>query len=101
MDEGPRFSLCRPEALEKLFTGSGLDGVEVKPIDIPTRFADFDDYWQPFLGGQGPAPAYAMSLDETARAGLRDCIRERLPTAADGSISLIARAWAARATVVM
>jgi hypothetical protein len=75
--------------------------VEVKPIDIPTRFAGFDDYWQPLLGGQGPAPAYAMSLDETARAGLRDCIRERLPTAADGSISLIARAWAARATVVM
>ena len=100
LDEGPRFPLCRPEALEKLFTDSGLDGVEVKPIDIPTRFASFDDYWQPFLGGQGPAPAYAMSLDEAGRASLRDRIRKYLPTAADGSISLIARAWAARATVV-
>ncbi len=99
MDEGPRFPLCRPEALEKLFADAGLKGVEVKPIDIPTRFTSFDDYWQPFLGGQGPAPAYAMSLDEAVRARLRERIRERLPTAADGSISLIARAWAVRAVV--
>lgn len=97
LDEGVRFPLCRPEALEALFAGAGLKGVEVKPLDIPTPFADFDDYWRPFLGGQGPAPAYAMSLDETARARLRERIRERLPTAADGSISLTARAWAARA----
>ena len=99
LDEGVRFPLCRPEALEKLFADAGLEGVEVKPIDIPTPFANFDDYWQPFLGGQGPAPAYAMSLDETARARLRDCMRERVPTAADGSISLTARAWATRARV--
>ena len=99
LDEGIRFPLCRPEALEKLFAGAGLKGVEVKPIDIPTPFTNFDDYWQPFLGGQGPAPAYAMSLDETARARLRDRIRERIPVQADGSVSLIARAWAVRATV--
>lgn len=99
LDEGPRFPLCRPDALAKLFTDAGLKRVEVKPIDIPTRFAGFDDYWQPFLGGQGPAPAYAMSLDETARVRLRDHIRGRLPTAANGSISLVARAWAARAGV--
>src|SRR5512146_213438 len=82
LDEGPRFPLCRPDALEKLFAESGLKGVAVRPIDVPTRFKSFDDYWQPFLGGQGPAPAYAMSLDESARAGLRDRIREQLPTAA-------------------
>jgi SAM-dependent methyltransferase len=99
MDEGSRFPLCRAEVLEKLFADAGLKGVEVRPIDVPTRFTSFDDYWQPFLGGQGPAPAYAMSLDETARAALRDRIREHLPTAADGSISLIARAWAVRANV--
>jgi SAM-dependent methyltransferase len=99
MDEGVRFPLCRPEALERLFAGAGLAGVEVKPMDIPTPFGNFDDYWQPFLGGQGPAPAYAMSLDETARAQLRDRIRERIPTTANGTISLTARAWAVRATV--
>jgi SAM-dependent methyltransferase len=97
LDEGVRFPMCRPEALEKLFASAELKEVEVKPIDIPTPFADFEDYWRPFLGGQGPAPAYAMSLDEPARARLRDRIRERLPTGPDGSISLAARAWAVRA----
>lgn len=99
LDEGVRFPLCRPEGLKTLFAGAGLAEVEVKPIDIPTPFENFDDYWQPFLGGQGPAPAYAMSLDETARVRLRDRIRGRLPIAANGSISLTARAWAARAGV--
>jgi len=99
MDEGVRFPLCRPEAIEKLFTSAGLKGIEVKPIDIPTPFVNFDDYWQPFLGGQGPAPAYAMSLDEVTRAHLRDRIRERMPIMANGSISLTARAWAIRGTV--
>jgi len=99
LDEGPRFPICRPEALKELFASAGLGAVEATSLDIPTPFADFDDYWQPFLGGQGPAPAYAMSLDETARAQLRDRIKARLPAAADGSISLVARAWAVRATV--
>jgi SAM-dependent methyltransferase len=99
MDEGIRFTLCRPEALGNLFADAGLKGVEVTPIDIPTRFTSFDDYWQPFLGGQGPAPAYAMSLDEPGRERLRDHIRTRIPVAADGVISLTARAWATRATV--
>lgn len=99
MDEGTRFPLCRPDALEKLFASAGLKGVEVEPIDIPTRFSDFDDYWQPFLGGQGPAPAYTMSLGETARGRLRERVRARMPVAANGTISLTARAWAARAAV--
>jgi len=98
LDEGVRFPLCRPEALEKLFAGAGLKDVEVSAIDIPTLFANFDDYWQPFLGGQGPAPAYAMSLDEAVRARLRDRIRGRVPIEANGSIPLTARAWAVRAS---
>lgn len=99
LDEGVRFPSCRPQALEALFASAELEKVEVKSIDIPTPFANFDDYWQPFLGGQGPAPAYTMSLDEKARVRLRDRIRERLPIAANGSIPLTARAWAARASV--
>jgi len=97
--EGIRFPLCRPEVLVDLFASAGLRGIEVTAIDITTPFASFEDYWQPFLGGQGPAPAYAMSLDESARARLRDRLCERLPIKADGSISLIARAWAIRGTV--
>lgn len=100
MDEGVRFPLCHPDALEELFAGSGLVEIEVCPIDIPTPFQNFDDYWQPFLGGQGPAPAYAMSLDATVRDRLRDRIRANLPTSANGSITLTARALAIRSTVL-
>ena len=99
MDEGPRFPLCRPEALMALFTRAGLGKIEFTPIDVPTPFENFEDYWRPFLGGQGPAPAYAMALGEAQRARLRERIRERLPVQADGSVSLIARAWAIRGTV--
>jgi len=99
LDEGLRFPLCRAEALRAPFVTAGFLAPEVTAIDIPTPFASFDDYWQPFLGGQGPAPAYAMSLDEAARHRLRDHIRERMPTQADGSIALTARAWAVRASV--
>jgi SAM-dependent methyltransferase len=100
LDEGVRFPVCRPEALADLFASAELRGVEVTAIDIPTHFADFEDYWRPFLGGQGPAPAYTMALDERARARLHDRIRAGIPLQADGSISLTARAWAVRATVV-
>lgn len=95
-DEGPRFPICHPVALRELFESTGLHDVEVRPIEIPTVFRDFDDYWSPFLGGQGPAPSYAMSLSEEQRAALRERIRAGLPLNLDGSISLTARAWAAR-----
>lgn len=73
---------------------SEMSEVEVRPIDVATDFRDFDDYWSPFLGRQGPAPGYAMSLSEEHRAELRERIRCELPIAKDGSIHLIARAWA-------
>ena len=99
-DEGERFPLCRQGALAAAFAGAGLRQVRTSAIEMTMRFADFDDYWQPFLGGQGPAPAHAMSLDEAARKQLRDLIRARIPTHPDGTIVLAARAWAARGAVV-
>jgi SAM-dependent methyltransferase len=98
LDEGRRFPICGPEPLSQLFAGAGLRDVETRAIEVPTVFRDFDDYWSPFLGGQGPAPGYAMSLDEDRRDRLRDLIRSRLPAAPDGSIALQARAWAVRGT---
>lgn len=95
-DEGPRFPVCRPEPLAALFTGAGLSNVEVRAIDVPTVFEDFDDYWTPFLGGQGPAPGYCMSLSEDRRSALKQRIRSALSFQNDGSLHLIARAWAAR-----
>ena len=72
LDEGRRFPLCKPEPLTNLFQRSGLEKVEVRGIDVPTVFRNFDDYWSPFLGGQAPAPSYAMSLSEERRAALRE-----------------------------
>jgi SAM-dependent methyltransferase len=57
LDEGRRFGLCQPEPLARLFQDAGLVEVGVRSIEVPTRFRDFDDYWTPFLGGEGPAPA--------------------------------------------
>jgi SAM-dependent methyltransferase len=98
LDEGTRFPVCRREALAELFADAGLRDVRAAAIEIPTVFESFDDYWQPFLGGQGPAPAYAVSLGEDARARLRERLRHDLPVRDDGSIALTARAWAVRAT---
>ncbi|MEP7291055.1 MAG: methyltransferase domain-containing protein, partial [Chloroflexota bacterium] len=97
-DEGRRFSVCQPEPLAALFHAAGLHSLEVRPIVIPTDFANFDDYWTPFLGGQGSAPGYTMSLTEEQRSALRERLRRHLPIETDGSIHLIARAWAVRGT---
>jgi SAM-dependent methyltransferase len=99
LDEGRRFPMCHPTPLAELFIQAGLQSVDVTAIDVPTRFRDFDDYWSPFLGGQGPAPGYAMSLSEGRREELRDHIRASLPVERDGSINFIARAWAVRGQV--
>jgi len=96
LDEGWRFPICYPDPLSELFQGAELKQVEVRPIDIATDFQDFDDYWTPFLGGQGPAPGYAQSLSDERRAALRERIQAELPFALDGSIPLVARAWAVR-----
>ncbi|GAA4668340.1 MULTISPECIES: class I SAM-dependent methyltransferase [Amycolatopsis] len=95
LDEGRRFPLCRPGPLMRLWADVGP--VSVAPLEITTRFADFDDYWTPFLGGQGPAPGYVVALPRDRRERLRNLLRERLPS---GPFSLPARAWAVTALPV-
>jgi SAM-dependent methyltransferase len=96
LDEGRRFPICKPEALRALFAEAGLDDVGDRAIDVPTVFRDFADYWSPFLGGQGPAPGYCVSLSESKREALREKLRAELPISPDGSIRLMARALAIR-----
>jgi SAM-dependent methyltransferase len=94
LDEGVRFPLCHPRALEELWLKGGLQDIGVVPIEVPTVFSNFDDYWLPFLGGQGPAPTYTSSLDEDERQRLGESLRARLPADGEGKIALTARAWA-------
>lgn len=90
------FAICNPDRLAEAFRNAGLQDVEARAIDTPTHFKDFDDYWTPFLRGGAPAQQHVASLSDEKRAQLRDHIKARLPIAPDGSIHLIARAWAAK-----
>ena len=96
IDEAVRFGIAAPEPLAAAFTAAGLSAVEVRPIEVPTVFADFDDLWKPFLGGTGPASAFVAALAEPARSALRERLRASVEAEPDGSIRLVARAWAVR-----
>ena len=61
LDEAVRFPTCHANALDDLFERAGLTGIDVTALDIATPFRDFDDYWQPFLGGQGPGRTAARA----------------------------------------
>lgn len=93
-DQAQRFPLCHPDALRKLFEGAGLKQVKVRALDITTRFASFDDYWQPLLMGQGSAPNYFASRDERTQSAIRERLRHSLIASSEGEIELPARAWA-------
>jgi SAM-dependent methyltransferase len=93
LDEAGRFPLCQPGPLQALFEGAGLTSVSVRAIEIPTVFRDFADYWTPFLGRTGPAPAYLAAVGEAVREAIRSHLRARL-SPQDGPIELTARAWA-------
>jgi SAM-dependent methyltransferase len=99
LDEGHRFPLCRPEALETLFRDRGLDDVVCDAIEIPTRFETFAAFWTPLLGGTGPAPAYVAGLAPAQRERLASLLENSLPHQPDGAITLVARAWAVRGSV--
>ena len=99
LDEAKRFPLCQPEPLEALFRETGLTAISVRSIDIPTVFKDFNDYWLPFLGKQGPAPTYLASLNPEMRDQIRNALKSRLAVSTDGSIAMTARAWAIQGTV--
>jgi SAM-dependent methyltransferase len=92
--------LCKPGELAAFWRAHGLTEVDEQPLVIDTSFASFDDYWLPFLGGQGPAGAYVTGLAESQRDALRLRLRRRLlGDAADRPFTLRARAWAVKGVV--
>jgi SAM-dependent methyltransferase len=97
--ESRRFPLCSPDALTAAFVDAGLNDPEVVPLDIAMPFADFDDLWLPFTGGQGAGPSYLVTQPATTQAEIKENFRRRVPTNADGSISLTGRAWGIQASV--
>lgn len=76
--------------LARLFVEAGLQNVRVGEVSIETRLEDFAHFWEPFIGGPGPAPGYVASLGERQRERLRSKLQESLESEADGSIPLSA-----------
>ena len=92
--------LCRAGGLLQLWKQGGLKNVEERPLDITTRFENFRDYWDPFLLKQGPAGAYAASLDRDRLQKLRSEVKRRMSvTAENAPFGLPARVWAVRGVV--
>ena len=95
-----RMPLCRAGELSRLWKEAGLENIHEQPLDIVMGFESFEDYWHPFLLGQGPAGAYVGGLGEGMRAALRDELRRRLRVHSNSApFSLPARAWAVRGSV--
>jgi SAM-dependent methyltransferase len=99
LDQAERFPVCQPEPLEVLFTDTGLKAFWSRSIEVPMVFKNFDDYWIPFLGRQGAAPTYLVSVDEEIREKIRARLQARLLPSVDGTIPLRARAWAVQGIV--
>jgi SAM-dependent methyltransferase len=92
--EAHTMRFATPEELGGLWERAALADVRVTPIEVAASYDDFEDLWQPFTAGIGPAGAYAASLGADAQGSLRDEFARRLgsPT---GPFELSARAWCA------
>jgi ubiquinone/menaquinone biosynthesis C-methylase UbiE len=95
-DEG-RMRWCSPPELRELWETAGLASVATTAIVVEAAYSSFDDLWQPFTQGVGPAGAFCVSLEPDRREALREAYRRRLP-AGDRPFSLTARAWFVRGT---
>jgi SAM-dependent methyltransferase len=99
---GPRDERHMPVSgrgeLSALWRDLGLRNVEDASLTVDMAFASFDDYWQPFLCGQGPAGAYVSTLAGSTREQLRSRLHDRLVDTESG-FTLTARAWAVRGVV--
>jgi SAM-dependent methyltransferase len=87
---------AREGHLAELFRAAGLRDVEQAVLTAEVEHPSFEEWWEPFTLGVGPAGAYVAGLDEEPRAALRELCRERLSAA---PFSVTARAWAARGVV--
>jgi len=92
-DESQRAG-TREGHLGQLFQAAGLYEVEETPLSASVEYPNFEDWWEPFTLGVGPAGVYAAGLDAKRQVELRELCREKLPAA---PFVVTARAWAARA----
>jgi ubiquinone/menaquinone biosynthesis C-methylase UbiE len=97
-DEAQTMRFHTTSDLRELWVRAGLEDVEADALVVEVAYRDFDDFWEPFTGGVGPAGAYCLSLDQDRRAALREECRRRLGDP-DGAFTLSATAWAVKGRV--
>lgn len=88
-DEARTLRFGRLGEITELFESAGLADVDETTLHVHSAYEDFDELWQGFLAGVGPAGAFCVSLDEPGRARLRDALYRRLGSPS-GSFSLAA-----------
>jgi SAM-dependent methyltransferase len=88
-----KFAGAREGHLEELFESAGLREVESTSLSADLEHASFEDWWEPFTQGVGPAGSYVAGLAPERQARLRERCRRLIPTA---PFVIPARAWAAR-----
>ncbi|HEX2304240.1 MAG TPA: methyltransferase domain-containing protein [Gaiella sp.] len=93
VDDESRLAGAREGHLGQLFREAGLHEVEESALSVDVEHPTFDDWWQPFELGVGPAGAYVAGLDASTRELLVDRCRELQP---HPPFVVTARAWAAR-----
>jgi SAM-dependent methyltransferase len=90
----------RPGDLAAAWRHAGFLDIRETMLTIRMEYADFDDYWGPLIGGQGPAAAYVATLDASMIARLREHVRRAyLDADPDGPRSYAATAWAVKGRV--
>jgi SAM-dependent methyltransferase len=82
--------------IEARFVRAGLEGVVDGALSAQADYADFEDFWEPFMFAVGPSGQFLRSLPDEQQAKVREACRAALPS---GPFSLDARAWYARGTV--
>jgi SAM-dependent methyltransferase len=89
--------MTRPGELGRAWRAAGFDNVVESTLAIRMEFASFADYWEPIAGKDGPGAQYIATLDDAARARLRDAVRAAyLDGEEDGPRSYAAVAWAVK-----
>ena len=96
VDDESELAGAREGHLLELFRSAGLGEVEGDLISVDVAHTTFEDWWEPFMLGVGPAGAFATGLDAARQTRLRELCRERLPAA---PFVVSAGAWAARGRV--
>jgi SAM-dependent methyltransferase len=93
VDDESQLAGAREGDLARLLASVGLREIEETALTVSIEHPSFDDWWEPFTLGVGPAGSYAGALDAGRQAQLRERCREALPAA---PFVLRSQAWAAR-----